>query len=150
MKWLEDNPFAVVVAGLGGVLLLVSLIMAWAWTRPVSSGIPQEELEALAEQAVAATGSELGPISDYKVADDRPVFNESRRPVVAIEDEEGETRELRLVGPDESDPERSHISITSPLGRQLMGREEGDEFVLRRPKGDLGVVVVGIRYELPG
>jgi transcription elongation GreA/GreB family factor len=32
------------------------------------------------------------------------------------------------------------------MGRSLMGREEGEEFVLRRPKGPASFTVVAIRY----
>ena len=41
----------------------------------------------------------------------------------------------RLVGPYESDVERGLISVTSPLGRALIGREEGDEVEVHTPKG---------------
>ncbi len=66
---------------------------------------------------------------------------------VKVEDEAGEAREYRLVGPDESDAKSGRISIESPLGRALMGRREGDEVTLRRPRGEARLVVVGVRYE---
>ena len=66
---------------------------------------------------------------------------------VTLEDESGEMAEYRLVGPDEFDVEAGKISIASPMGRSLMGREEGDEFVLRRPKGPATFTVVAIRYQ---
>ena len=47
---------------------------------------------------------------------------------------------------DTSRIEAGKISIASPLGRALLGREEGDEFVLRRPKGPATFTVVAIRY----
>jgi transcription elongation factor GreB len=65
---------------------------------------------------------------------------------VTLEDEDGNLTEYRLVGPDEFDVEAGRISIGSPMGRSLMGREEGDEFVLRRPKGPAAFKVVAIRY----
>ncbi len=67
---------------------------------------------------------------------------------VTVEEEDGSQRELRLVGPDESDPGAGLVSLESPIGRALMGREEGDEVTVRRPRGDAVLVVVGIRYEL--
>ena len=66
---------------------------------------------------------------------------------VRLEDEGGARRELRLVGPDESDPGAGRISIESPLGRALLGRVCGDEVVVRRPKGELRSVLIGVRYE---
>ncbi|HEY8123067.1 MAG TPA: transcription elongation factor GreB [Myxococcota bacterium] len=66
---------------------------------------------------------------------------------VTVEEESGEGVEYRLVGPDESDPSRGLLSIESPLGRALMGKGEGDEVTVRRPRGDAAVVIAAIRYE---
>ena len=66
---------------------------------------------------------------------------------VELEDEEGATRSFRLVGPDESDPAEGRLSVESPLGRALLGKEEGDEVALRTPKGVSQVTVRAVRYE---
>jgi len=47
----------------------------------------------------------------------------------------GEDVEYQLVGPDESDIERGRISISSPLGRAILGKKPGDELVLVVPGG---------------
>jgi transcription elongation factor GreA len=39
------------------------------------------------------------------------------------------------VTPEESDPQLGFISTTSPVGRSLMGKEEGDEVIVRTPAG---------------
>lgn len=41
----------------------------------------------------------------------------------------------RLVTPEESDPAAGLISTVSPIGRSLMGKEEGDEVVVSIPSG---------------
>ena len=41
----------------------------------------------------------------------------------------------RLVTPEESDPAKGLISTTSPIGRSLMGKEEGDEIKVTTPGG---------------
>ena len=41
----------------------------------------------------------------------------------------------QLVGPYESDPDSGKISVASPLGRALLGKEEGDEVKLKTPGG---------------
>ena len=41
----------------------------------------------------------------------------------------------QLIGPYESDPENGKISVTSPLGRALIGKEEGDEVKANTPGG---------------
>ena len=66
---------------------------------------------------------------------------------VEIEQEGGERRELRIVGADESDPALGLLSVESPLGRALLGKREGDEVVVRRPRGETRCEVLAIRYE---
>jgi transcription elongation factor GreA len=41
----------------------------------------------------------------------------------------------QLVGPYESDPEKGRISVTSPLGQSLIGRQVGDEVKAKTPGG---------------
>jgi len=67
---------------------------------------------------------------------------------VRVEDPEGNETEYQLVGPDESDLPEGRLSIESPLGRALLGKSEGDEVRVPRPRdGGVGVFeVLGIRY----
>jgi transcription elongation factor GreA len=53
----------------------------------------------------------------------------------------GEKVEYRLVGPDESDIKEKRISISSPLGKAILGKKPGDEITLQAPGGER-------RYEL--
>jgi transcription elongation factor GreA len=56
--------------------------------------------------------------------------------VVSVEDlETGEVNSYRLVGPYEADVLEGTISVTSPIGKALIGREEGDEVKVQTPKG---------------
>lgn len=66
---------------------------------------------------------------------------------VTLEDDEGAERRYRLVGPDEFDVEEGRISIESPLGRALLGREAGAEVELRRPRGTVRYTLLAIDYE---
>jgi len=43
--------------------------------------------------------------------------------------------EYQLLGPYESDPENGKISVTSPLGKALLGREVGEEVRVKAPGG---------------
>ncbi len=65
---------------------------------------------------------------------------------VMVEDEDGSAHTFTIVGEDEADPARGLISWTSPLARQLSEREPGDEVRWPRPKGDIMLEVVSIRY----
>jgi transcription elongation factor GreB len=66
---------------------------------------------------------------------------------VTVEDQEGEKVCYQIVGPDEVDAGERRISIDSPMGRALLGKEEGDEVKVRRPKGTAVFEVVQIRYD---
>ena len=47
----------------------------------------------------------------------------------------GETTNYQLVGPDESNIEAGRISVSSPLGRALIGKKPGDVVVIQAPGG---------------
>ena len=49
--------------------------------------------------------------------------------------ETGEDVEYQLVGPDESDIQQGRISISSPLGKAIIGKQPGEEIVLQAPGG---------------
>ncbi len=66
---------------------------------------------------------------------------------VRLEDEEGNASEYRIVGPDEFDPAKNLISMDSPMARALMKKTEGDEVVVKRPKGDAVFTIVCVQYE---
>lgn len=55
--------------------------------------------------------------------------------LVLYDSEKDEEVTYRLVTPEESDPQQGWISTTSPVGKSLMGKEEGDEVVVRTPAG---------------
>ena len=55
--------------------------------------------------------------------------------LVLYDAERDEEVTYRLVTPEESDPQAGLISTTSPVGRSLMGREEGDEVKVTTPAG---------------
>ncbi len=66
---------------------------------------------------------------------------------VRLEDEEGNVSEYRIVGPDEFDPAKNLISMDSPMARALMKKSEGDEAVVRRPKGEAIFTIIKVQYE---
>jgi transcription elongation factor GreB len=66
---------------------------------------------------------------------------------VTLEDEDGEEVTYRIVGPDESDVDKRWISMEAPVAKALLGKRDGDEVLVRRPKGDITYTIVGIRYE---
>jgi len=59
----------------------------------------------------------------------------------------GDERVVSIVGTDEVDLKRDHISWVSPLGRALMKSAEGDSVVLDAPGGRQYLTVLEVRYE---
>ena len=51
---------------------------------------------------------------------------------------------FQLLGPYESDPEQGKISVTSPLGQSLIGKEEGDSVKVKTPGGVLEYEILEI------
>lgn len=87
MKWLEGNPVGKALAWVCGGLAAISLLLAWAWNWPVSSGFDGSKAAGGEVPEPVAVVTELGPESDYQVINDRPLFNEDRQPVVSVDDE---------------------------------------------------------------
>jgi transcription elongation factor GreB len=59
----------------------------------------------------------------------------------------GTERTVSIVGTDEVDLNRNHISWVSPLGRALMKSAEGDRVVLQAPGGTEYLTVLEVNYE---
>jgi len=57
----------------------------------------------------------------------------------------GEDVEYQLVGPDESNIEKGRISISSPLGKAMIGKKPGDALTLQVPGGLRSYEVIEIR-----
>jgi len=58
--------------------------------------------------------------------------------------ETGESVKYRLVGPDESSIEEGRISVQSPLGLAIIGKEIGDEIQVNAPGGQRTYELVDI------
>ena len=51
--------------------------------------------------------------------------------------ETGDKVTYRIVGEDEADVKANLISVISPIARALIGKQEGDEVVVKAPSGDV-------------
>ncbi len=58
-----------------------------------------------------------------------------------------ETFVYTIVGGVESDPDRGLISFHSPLAKQLLGKEEGDEFKAKLPGGEKEFEIISVGYK---
>jgi len=66
---------------------------------------------------------------------------------VRYENASGQERVVSIVGTDEVDLDRNHISWVSPLARALMKAGPGDRVVLHAPAGAEQLLILDVRYE---
>lgn len=66
---------------------------------------------------------------------------------VRYADAAGVERVVSIVGTDEVDLDRNHVSWASPLGRALMRATEDDQVVLYTPSGTEVLTVLSVKYE---
>lgn len=65
---------------------------------------------------------------------------------VTVKDEEGQERIYRIVGVDETDIRRGHVSWISPLGSALLKAKAGDTVTFRAPKGETDLEIIKVEY----
>ncbi|WP_150299040.1 transcription elongation factor GreB [Pseudomonas profundi] len=82
-------------------------------------------------------------VVDQPPADRNKVFFGA---TVELEDEDGESQTVRIVGPDEIEPKLQHISIDSPMARALLGKVLDDEVIVRAPSGERSYYIIAIEY----
>ncbi|SDM46314.1 transcription elongation factor GreA [Franzmannia pantelleriensis] len=52
----------------------------------------------------------------------------------------------RIVGEDEADIKAGRISVTSPIARALIGKEEGDSVVVNTPRGEVEYEILSVEH----
>lgn len=66
---------------------------------------------------------------------------------VVVSDQEGNEHTYTIVGMDEIDLARGHISWISPLAKALLGKQEGDSITVHTPSGAQALDIIEVRYE---
>ena len=94
-----------------------------------------KERQGMIEGRIMDLNDKLGRaevIDCTKVSVERAVFGT----VVTLMDmDTDEEVSYQLLGPEESDVKKGSISVMSPLGRSILGKEVGDEVVTKTPGG---------------
>lgn len=67
--------------------------------------------------------------------------------VIIADSEGGEEIKYQLVGPFESDINQNKISVTSPIGRAMIGKKIDDEIVVKTPGGTRNFQIIDISVE---
>ena len=63
-----------------------------------------------------------------------------------IDEESGDEVSYQIVGDLEADIKQGKISVSSPIARALIGKEEGEVAVVKAPGGDREYEIVAVRY----
>src|ERR687895_2190431 len=74
---------------------------------------------------------EISMINLDRIPHDRAGFGST----VHLRDENGDTIIYQLVMPEEADPDKGMVSTSSPIGRAILNKEEGDEISVVTPGG---------------
>ena len=106
-----------------------------------------KEKQAIVEAKIRHLETQLANamvIDTDTLSGDRVVFGATVR---VREGETDEERTFRLVGADEANPQRGWISIQSPVGRALVGKQTGDTVEVNVPRGIVLYEIVSVSFD---
>lgn len=144
IRWLDNNPVGQVLAALAGGLVVVLLLLGVIWSLPPDAGPPDGESHDQEFQVDVPHLPDSPPIENFAVVTDRPVFNESRQPELAVDVEaDGENPDgLTENEVDAPELELAGVVITPSLRmvtlRQKKARESLVAFEGQPLQGDFG------------
>ena len=104
-----------------------------------------KERQGLIEGRIMELKDKLGRsevIDCVQVSCDRVVFGTV---VELLDMDTDEEVSYQLLGPEESDVKKGSISVLSPLGRSMLGKEEGDDVLAQTPGGSREFEIISIK-----
>lgn len=129
------------------------IIQAIAEAREHGDLKENAEYHAAREQQSFCEGriSEIeGKLAEAEIIDitrippgDRVIFGCT---VTLLNVDQDKTVRYRIVGEDEADVKEGKISLASPIARALVGKEIGDEVVVKAPAGDMVYEVENVEH----
>jgi transcription elongation factor GreB len=84
----------------------------------------------------------VDPLKQASTAGEKIMFGAT----VEVEDEDGDIRKYSIVGSDEVDTHKGYISWMSPIGKGLLGKELGEEVVIKTPAGAKEFTIQSVQY----
>jgi len=106
-----------------------------------------KEKQSHVEGRIGELQAKLGSakiVDPSNASHDKIVFGAT---VTVLHVENDESITFQITGEDEAMTSSEKISYSSPLGKSLIGKEEGDEVIVKAPKGDIEYVVEQIEYK---
>lgn len=106
-----------------------------------------KEQQSFIEGRIAEVESKL---SSAQIIDPKTVNAEGRvvfgATVDLLDTENEQEVTYQIVGDDEANIDEGKISISSPIARALIGKEEGEEVTVKVPDGERYYEVLAVRY----
>ena len=106
-----------------------------------------KEKQALLEGRISQL---QGILANSQIIDPKAISSETivfGATVTLIDVNKGSQVIFQIVGKDESNIKVGKISFLSPLGKALIGKEEGDTVVVKAPKGDIEYEVESFEFK---
>ena len=100
----------------------------WIESRIAELNQSLSDLEIVDVSAVKSTKIQFGATVKYENIDNEETF------------------EWQLVSSEEADVQKKKMSIASPIGKSLLGKEIGDYVEVRIPKGIINLKILEIKY----
>jgi len=136
MKWLQDNPLGMILAGVSGVFVLLALGMAIVWNLPVSVDVDEGGSGTATTGQVNLAAREIGDLDDYRVVNEKPVFNESRQPVIDDLDDEQQGDDDSIEITDAPDVRLTGVVISPNLRIASLTPADGNLESVMAKEGD--------------
>jgi hypothetical protein len=136
MKWLQDNPLGMVLAAVSGVFALLALGMAIVGSLPVSVESAGADTEVGPDSTIALAARQIGTLGNYQVVNEKPVFNESRQPVIDDSIDVSSEGEDIIEVKDAPDVKLTGIVITPGMKIASLTPANGDIETVRAHEGE--------------
>jgi transcription elongation GreA/GreB family factor len=107
------------------------------------------ELKQVRGRLVAFAEEMLAPLARraFRRAVTPAEVNEMLATVRLADEDTEEKVKYQIVGPYEADLKQGRISVTSPIGRALIGKTVGDTVEVQTPRGARSYEVVGVQFK---
>ena len=113
ISWLDDNPAGKVLASVAGGLGAIMLLLAVIWSLPPSGSDADAAEDGSSPSGEIPQLQAAGPIEEFAVITERPVFNDTRQPILLLDSDEDEDEDaLDDVDVEAPDVELAGVVIT--------------------------------------
>jgi len=116
MKWLQDNPLGMALTAISGIFALLALGMAIVWNLPLAVETAEIEPGESGSSDTVLAAHQVAAISSFQVINEKPVFNETRLPVILQpEDSEPLVEDVKIAVKDAPDVRLTGVIITPSM-----------------------------------